>query len=120
MKRAGTSTQSLLVFDDGAELLTGGLGCPAGPRDNALHQCKIARREPSGRELRGSGARADRSISAIQRALAKAGASAILMDFDNSSNIVALSFRLGYQLQITFRLAGRPVTIRGATCRAMI
>jgi hypothetical protein len=48
---------------------------------------------------------ADRSIQAIQKMLAKAGASAILMDYDQSGNIVALSFRLKLNEQdISFKL----------------
>ena len=37
---------------------------------------------------------ADKSIAAIQKALAKAGASAILHEFDDNGNIMALSFRI--------------------------
>ena len=37
---------------------------------------------------------ADTSIAAIQKALAKAGASAILHEFDDTGNIMALSFRI--------------------------
>src|SRR5260370_31445109 len=37
---------------------------------------------------------ADKSVAAIQKALAKAGASAVLHEFDDTGNIVALSFRI--------------------------
>ena len=55
---------------------------------------------------------ADKSIAAIQKALAKAGASAILHEFDDNGNIMALSFRIkmpspetsGEVRDISFRL----------------
>lgn len=55
---------------------------------------------------------ADTSIAAIQKALAKAGASAILHEFDDNGNIMALSFRIkmpspdagGEVRDISFRL----------------
>ena len=37
---------------------------------------------------------ANKSIAAIQKALAKAGASALLHEFDDNGNIMALSFRI--------------------------
>ncbi len=48
---------------------------------------------------------ADKSIAAIQKALAKAGASAILHEYDQSGNIIALSFRIKLDANdISFRL----------------
>ena len=48
---------------------------------------------------------ADKSIAAIQKALAKAGASAVLHEYDQSGNIIALSFRIKLDNQdISFRL----------------
>ena len=48
---------------------------------------------------------ADKSIAAIQKALAKAGASAILHEYDQNGNIMALSFRITFDKKdISFRL----------------
>jgi hypothetical protein len=46
-----------------------------------------------------------KTVSEIQRLLAKAGASAVLHDFDQQGNIVALSFRIRLnERDISFRL----------------
>jgi len=48
---------------------------------------------------------ADKSIAAIQKALAKAGASTILHEYDQNGNIIALSFRIKFDdKDISFRL----------------
>ncbi len=48
---------------------------------------------------------ADKSIAAIQKALAKAGASAILHEYDQNGNIIAVSFRIKFdEKDISFRL----------------
>jgi hypothetical protein len=48
---------------------------------------------------------ADKSIAAIQKVLAKAGASAILHEYDQNGNIMALSFRIKLDdKDISFRL----------------
>lgn len=55
---------------------------------------------------------ADKTIGEIQRALAKAGASAILTEYDNNGYIIALSFKIMLNEQeIGFRLPSdwRPV-----------
>jgi hypothetical protein len=44
---------------------------------------------------------AERSVSEIQKVLAHAGASAILMEYDNAGRIIALSFRLRMDSQTT-------------------
>ena len=58
---------------------------------------------------------AERSVSEIQKMLAHAGASAILMEYDNAGRIIALSFRLRMDSQtnesskeISFRLPCDP------------
>src|SRR5680860_996427 len=52
-----------------------------------------------------TGIDANKTISEIQAVLAKAGASAIMSEYDDSGNIVALSFRLKMaDSQISFTL----------------
>lgn len=50
----------------------------------------------------------DKSVAEIAKTLAKAGASAILHDYDDTGNIVALSFKMKFERdsdkQISFRL----------------